>query len=118
MQIKNFFYKIIKSYTAKIFSSFIFVDIAFLFKVFSEILKNGAGGEITGEYFLICVFLIPLSFMVKFFTVIITFLLEVFYIKPDYDSIYINKKMMILETISIVIQLGLILTLMIAILFF
>lgn len=118
MQIKNFFYKIIKSYTAKIFSSFILVDMAFFLIILSMVLINGEGGEITGEYFLICVFLIPLSFMVKFFTVIITFLLEVFYIKPDYDSIYLNKKMMALETISIVIQLGLILTLMIAILFF
>ena len=110
--------KIYKTYTVKIFANLICIDLSFIIYITYLDLMFYKGH--VSEFFLIMseFFYIFISYIFKFFTVITTFLLEVFYIKPDYDSIYINKKMIVLETISILIQLGLIFTLMIVILFF
>ena len=113
MNIFNNLSKIYKTYTVKIFADLICIDLSFIIYITYLDLMFYKGH--VSEFFLIMseFFYVFVSYIFKFLTIIITFLLEVFYIKPDYDSIYINKKMMILETISIVIQLGLVLTLMI-----
>ena len=117
MNIFNNLSKIYKTYTVKISADLICIDLSgilyiiYLYQMYCKGLID--------EFFLVMsvFFYVVVSYIFKFSAVIITFLLEVFYIKPDYDSIYINKKMMILETISIVIQLGLIFTLMIEYIF-
>ena len=43
--------------------------------------------------------------LIKFFILLITLLLEKFYIKPDYEKIYTDKKIITIETIAICLQI-------------
>ena len=106
MNFKHLYQKLMKTYTAKVFSSLIFLDISFAFSIISMLLCTLLNNESISYTFYMLMFVsIAIIPIIKIIITLVTFWIEKRHLKLDYDSIYINKKAMILETISIVIQL-------------
>ncbi len=105
MNFKNLYKNLMKTYTIKILSSLVFLDITVLLTLFViYTYTNDDCGS--GIIFVIFYAIITIVYsLIKFFIIFITLLLEKFYIKPDYEIIYIDKKIMIIETVAICLQI-------------
>lgn len=105
MNLKNLYKNLMKTYTIKILSSLVFLDITVLLTLFT-IYTYTNDGYGSGIIFAIFYGIITIVYsLIKFFILLITLLLEKFYIKSDYEKIYTDKKIITIETIAICLQI-------------